>query len=104
MANVQPLDGMEHVIWIPPLHRDLTAGAEVVTLSGNTIGELIDQLECRYPGLQARLCVDGQIRPGISVAINGVISSRGTRQRLTAPSDIHFIPTIGGGAKNLTSH
>lgn len=88
---------MDHVIWIPPLHRDLTGGAEVVTLTGDSVGALIDQLEQRYPGIRARLCVDGRIRPGISVAVNGAISSRGVRQRLPEASDIHFIPAIGGG-------
>lgn len=88
---------MKQTVWIPPLHRDLTDGVEVLTISGSTVGELIDGLEQRHPGLRDRLCVDGQIRPGISVAINGVISTRGLRQRLSAPSDIHFIPAIGGG-------
>lgn len=92
---------MEHVIWIPPLHRDLTDGVQVITLSGSTVGELIDQLDRRYPGLRDRLCVDGQIRPGISVVVNGVISSRGLRQRLSESGDIHFIPAIGGGAPKV---
>ena len=88
---------MQHVVWIPALHRDLTGGAETITVEGETIGELITQLETRFPGFAARLSENGKLRPNIAVAINGEITHNGLRQRLTAPSEVHFIPALSGG-------
>ena len=89
---------MEHDVWIPSLHRDLSDGAERVALEGETVGDVVAALEARFPGMQERLCEDGRIRPHIAVAVNGVISTKGMRRRLTEPSEIHFIPAMSGGA------
>lgn len=88
---------MQHQIWIPSLHRDLTEGAEVVTVEGETVGEVVAQLETRFPGMEARLCENGRIRPYIAVSVNSEVTRRGLRQRLTEPSEIHFIPSLSGG-------
>jgi molybdopterin converting factor small subunit len=88
---------MQHQVWIPPLHRELTNGVEIVSVEGETVAELLTNLDGRYPGLQARLCDEGKLKPGIAVAINGEVSHRGLRQRLTIPSEVHFIPALSGG-------
>lgn len=88
---------MEHEVWIPALHRDLTHGQETVQVAGATIGELIANLDARFPGLADRLTEDGRVRPYISVAINGEVVGRRLGQRLDRPSEVHFVPAIGGG-------
>jgi len=88
---------MQHDVWIPSLHRDLTNGLETVTIEGETVGEIVATLESRFPGIEGRLCEDGQIRPYIAVSVNGEISQRGLRHRLTETSEIHFIPALSGG-------
>lgn len=88
---------MQHVVWIPALYRDITGGAETLTVEGETVGELITQLETRFPGFAARLSENGKLRANIAVAINGEITHNGLRQRLTAPSEVHFIPALAGG-------
>jgi sulfur-carrier protein len=88
---------MQHQVWIPALHRDLTAGQEIITVAGATVGEVVAQLEVLYPGMAARLCDEGKLRHHIAVAINSEVSHRGLRQRLTKPSEIHFIPALSGG-------
>ncbi len=88
---------MEHDVWIPAVHRDLTGGVETVKLSGDTIGEIVAALDERFPGIAARLVDHDRIRPYISVAVNGAISHRGLHQRLKEPSEIHFVPALGGG-------
>ena len=90
---------MEHEVWIPALHRDLTGGVETVTISGDTLQELVDNLDAEYPGIKDRLCDEDRIRPHISVAINGEVVHRGLRQRIQQPSEIHFVPAIGGGSQ-----
>ncbi len=88
---------MRHEVWIPPVHRDLTGGVERVQVEAATVGDIVAILDARFPGMAARLTQDGRLRPGIAVAVDGVIAQRGLRQRLTAPSDIHFIPAMAGG-------
>jgi molybdopterin synthase sulfur carrier subunit len=88
---------MQHDVWIPALHRDLTGGQEVVKVEGATVGEVVAGLEELFPGIAARLVDEGRIRPYISVAVNGEIAIRGLRTKLTEPSEIHFVPAIGGG-------
>ena len=85
------------VVWIPPLLRDLTGGKERVTVPGETVRQVIVQLEKTYPGVEARLCQEGQLRPNISVAVDGQLSSERLRQRLSEMSEVHFLPAISGG-------
>ena len=88
---------MPHVA-IPSLMRKLTAGEEQVTVPGTTVREVIDNLEHRYPGVKARLCEEGRIKPGIAVYIDGILTTReGLRERLNADAEIHFLPAISGG-------
>lgn len=88
---------MQHDVWIPALHRDLTGGEEHVSIAGETIKEVVTNLDERFPGIEDRLCEDGKLRPYIAVSVNGEVSFRGLRERLTEKSDIHFIPALSGG-------
>jgi molybdopterin converting factor small subunit len=87
-----------HTVFIPALHRDLTDGVDMATAEGATVGQLLDDLDRRYPGIKDRLCQNDELRAGIAVAVDGVISRRGLRHRLDAPSEVHFIPAMAGGA------
>jgi molybdopterin synthase sulfur carrier subunit len=84
-------------VWIPALMRDLTGGAAQVTVPGGTVRQLIANLEQAYPGIEARLCEEGRLRPNISVVVDGRVSSQRLRQRLDESSEVHFLPAIGGG-------
>lgn len=82
---------------IPSQLRKLTDRAERVDVEARDVAELIDRLEERYPGIGARLRRGNELRPGLSVAVDGTMSSRGLMQKLTAESEVHFLPAIGGG-------
>ena len=88
---------MPHDVWIPPVHRDLSGGAEHVQIEAATIGEVVAALDQQFPGLAARLTHDGRLRPGIAVAIDGIVTPRGLRQRLSNANEIHFVPAMAGG-------
>ena len=85
------------VVWIPPLLRDLTGGNEKAIVPGETVQQVIENLEKIYPGLEARLCEDGKLRPNISVVVDGRVSRQRLRQRLAETSEVHFLPAISGG-------
>lgn len=84
-------------IWIPSLLRNLTNGADVISVHGKTVDECIDALDALFPGLRNRLCDGNELIPSLSVAIDGKISHRGVKTRVNDKSEIHFVPAVAGG-------
>ena len=84
-------------VHIPAPLRSLTGGETEVSVPGATLGELVQALEARYPGLQNRLVEGERIRPGMAVFVNGVQSSFLLSTRLPENAEIHFAPAIAGG-------
>ena len=84
-------------IFIPSTLRSLTRGAKEVTIQAANVGQVVNGLEQMYPGIKARLVEEGQIRPDISVVIDGEASPLGLLDKVGEDSEIHFIPAIGGG-------
>jgi molybdopterin synthase sulfur carrier subunit len=85
------------VVWIPALLRDLTGGQERVTVPGETVRQVIEHLEVRFPGIQDRLLEGDRLRPGLAVVVDGEVSRERLRHRLTETSEVHFVPAISGG-------
>jgi len=101
-SSVLRLTKQEHsmpTVWIPSLLRDLTGsfGQEQLDVPGETVLQVIENLDARYPGIMARLCDEGQLRPTIALVVDGIASNKRLRHRLTATSEIHFVPAISGG-------
>jgi molybdopterin converting factor small subunit len=84
-------------VWIPALLRDLTGGEEKLNVPGETVRHLIENLDERHPGIAARLCEEGRLRPDITVLVDGVASRQRLRHQLTETSEVHFVPAISGG-------
>jgi sulfur-carrier protein len=84
-------------VWIPPLMRSLTDNQEQVEVEGESVRQIIEALDARYPGVAARLIDDNRIRPGISVAVDGTIGNKGLREAVKPNSEVHFIPAMSGG-------
>ena len=85
------------IVWIPSLLRDLTGGKGQVTVPGETVRQVIANLENNYPGVQMRLCEGDQLRPNISVVVDGRVSTQRMRHQLQENSEVHFLPAISGG-------
>jgi molybdopterin converting factor small subunit len=85
------------IVWIPALLRDLTGGKAQVTTPGETVRQVIANLEGAYPGFEDRLCEDGRLRPHIAVVVDGQVSQQRLRHRLTETSEVHFLPALSGG-------
>ena len=84
-------------VFIPSAIRSLTGGQQVVDIDGATVGEVIDNLEARFPGTKGRICPNGSIRPGLSIVVGGSVSTLGLLQRVEPQEEIHFLPAVGGG-------
>ena len=86
------------IVFVPSLMRDLTAGADKVTVDGATLRQVIHALEKAYPGMKERLMdAEGRIQEGLAVAIDGETTHLGLIEPVKETSEIHFIPAIGGG-------
>ena len=65
-------------------------------LEGATVGDLIDALEARVPGLRDRLVEPGpRLRPHINVFVAGAPAQLATA--VTAHDTVHVIPAVSGG-------
>ena len=84
-------------VFLPPLLRDATGNLDQVELEAATVRQVVAALEARFPGVRERLCVGDTLRPGLSVAVNGTVSSLGLLQKVPDGSEVHFLPAVGGG-------
>ncbi|MBT4865660.1 MAG: molybdopterin synthase sulfur carrier subunit [Planctomycetaceae bacterium] len=84
-------------VFIPPLLRPLTGDVEEVTVDAKNVRQVIAALESRFPGIESRLCDEDGLQPGLTVAVDGNISSLGLLQQVGEESEVHFLPAIGGG-------
>jgi molybdopterin synthase sulfur carrier subunit len=89
------------VVWIPSLLRELTSGQEKVRVPGTTVREVIEALDRLYPGIRERLCSGSGLRPGIAVAVDSQLASRGLLQPVGKDSEVHFLPAVGGGEMTI---
>ena len=79
--------------------RNLTDGREQIEVDATNIGELVAQLDARFPGFRARLCADNEdrIRPNIAVMIDGRTARKSMGEQVAEASEAHFLPAISGG-------
>lgn len=85
-------------IFIPSLMQNLTDGKSKVQIEGSTVRQLIENLEAAHPGFKERLTENNRVKPNISVAIDGEVTSLGMLEKVREDSEVHFLPAIGGGA------
>jgi molybdopterin converting factor small subunit len=86
------------ILYIPSLLRKYTEYESQVIVNGQTVGEAIIELDRRFPGIGEQLVQDDQLRPTLSLAVDGHISRKGLRHKLTAESEVRFLPHISGGS------
>jgi molybdopterin converting factor small subunit len=84
-------------VFIPVQLRDLTGGIAELEIAGATVREVVVELERRFPGIEQRLCVGGELAPNLQVSIDDVLSRRGLDAKVAAASEVHFLPVFGGG-------
>lgn len=85
------------IFYIPSLLRKYTENESQVIVHTQTVGEAIEELESLYPGIREQLIQDEQLRPTLSLAVDGHISRQGLRHKLTEKSEVRFLPHISGG-------
>ena len=84
-------------VWVPGTVCELTGGTSELEVEGKTVAEVVRNLDLVYPGISNALTKDNSLRPGIIIAVDGIIGSRQLLQAVQPDSEIHFIPAIFGG-------
>lgn len=77
--------------------RSLSGERAQLDIPGVTLREVVDNLDRECPGIKDRLFEDGRIKPGIAIAVDGVVQTKGLGTPVADTSEIHFVPAISGG-------
>jgi len=85
---------------IPTPLRKLTNNEELVEVKATTIGDAINELQTRYPGIKERLVDDsGTVRRFVNVYLNeeDIRFLQNQQTQLKDGDEISIIPAIAGG-------
>ncbi len=90
---------MDTIVRIPAALRTLTGGADEVKATGGTVGDVIEDLEKRHPGLKDRLLDEKGVRRFINIYVGeeDVRFTGGLKTELKAGDQISIVPAIAGG-------
>ncbi len=88
---------------IPTILRSYTDGAKVVEGKGDTLADLIGDLDSRYAGLSDRLITDGALHRFVNVYVNDedVRFTGGLGTVLSDGDSVTILPAVAGGALDV---
>ena len=84
-------------VYIPTMLLSVTGGVKQTQVEAANVRQVINGLEEQFPGIRERLMEGGQVRPNLSVAVDGEIARMGLLERVRENSEVHFVPAISGG-------
>ncbi|NUN13650.1 MAG: MoaD/ThiS family protein [Myxococcales bacterium] len=91
---------MAITVKIPTPLRRLTGGKDIVQIEGQSVREVIENLEAAHPGLKTKLCDDeGNVRRFINIYANqdDIRFLDKMETQLKHGDELSIIPAIAGG-------
>jgi sulfur-carrier protein len=91
---------MSNQVRIPVQLRALTNGEEVVSASGKSVLEIIEDIEKKYPGVKDRICeADGRVRRFVNIFVNeeDIRFLDNLQTAISDKDEVSIIPAIAGG-------
>jgi len=84
---------------IPAPLRKVTGNLAVVETEGETLIDLILDLDRKYPGIRERIYDGKEIRRFINIFVNGedIRLKDGIKTKIAKGSDVSIVPAIAGG-------
>ena len=84
---------------IPTILRTYTDGSKTVEAKGETLADLIDNLEADHPGLKGRLVDNGSLRRFVNIYVNDedVRFLGGLEAELADGDSVTVLPAVAGG-------
>jgi MoaD family protein len=84
-------------VHVPELLRSISGSEPRLEVEGSNVGELIRELESRYPPLRGRIVDEtGALRRHVKLFVNG--ESAGLDESVSEKDELHILPAISGGA------
>ena len=89
------------LVRIPTPLRTLTGSKDEVEATGATVGELIEDLERRHPGIRDRLLDEKGVRRFVNIFVGDedIRFLDGLKTELKGGEQITIVPAIAGGAR-----
>lgn len=90
---------MSVAVSIPTILRSYTGNARSVEASGESLKNLISDLDSKFPGLGDRLLENGQLRRFVNIYINDedVRFMGSLEAKLTDGDSVTILPAVAGG-------
>ena len=85
---------------IPGPLRRVTNGEQAVEIEAPNVGETINLLDARFPGIKERICdEDGELRYFVNVYLNGedVRFLQGLQTTTNSGDELSIVPAVAGG-------
>ena len=84
---------------IPTILRNFTGGAKTVEGDGDTLQQVIDDVETRHPGLKNRLVEESGLRRFVNVYVNDedVRFTGGLDTTVADGDQVVVLPAVAGG-------
>lgn len=89
-------------VFVPAALRSATGGCDQVEVEGATIGELLDALEDRFPGIRGRIVDGDRLAAWLSVVVDGSLVNKSFWTPIGPDSEVHLLPAISGGGRGST--
>ena len=90
---------MAVTVRIPTPLRTLTGGEEAVQAEGDTVAQVIEDMEAKHPGIRNRLLDDKGVRRFVNLYVGeeDIRFLDGLETKLSAGQEISIVPAIAGG-------
>jgi len=90
---------MSVTVSVPTILRMYTGGQRTVKAQGNTIAEVIDDLEARHRGLSGHLVTNGSLNRFVNIYVDDddVRFSGGLQTPVTEDATVTILPAVAGG-------
>ena len=85
-------------VFIPVNMRRLTDGLKEVQVPGATLGQVVESLERRFPGIRDRIVEGDHLVPGLAAVIDGEPTILGLVHKLDEDTEVYFLPALEGGS------
>ncbi len=85
---------------IPTILRTFTDGERAVPATGETVAEVIDDLEANHSGIKERLVENEEVRRFVNIYVNDedIRFTGGLKTEVAAAATVVILPAVAGGA------
>jgi MoaD family protein len=93
-------EGVAVQVHVTSVIQKLVGGQRALMAEGETVAELINDIESRYPGFRAQIVnADGDLHRFVNIYLNDedIRYLEGARTRLSEGDSVSILPALAGG-------